>query len=247
MMHKTRNAGWVLVIFLVLTAFVSADAEQKSAVARNYQFSIDWTTTHSAQWLTNLKQFAGKPDVHGLEIGCFEGRTSIWFLEHVATHPSARITCIDVFTGPIEKRFDHNIRVAGVSEKVTKLKGYSQDLLRTLEYESFDFVYIDGCHRASCVLTDSVLVWDLVKPEGVIIFDDYLLNAGKPKTERPKVAIDAFIAVYQDRIEVKEKGLQVIVDKKSVRSEKGLVGSPVVHTPEWEKQYERKKKKQGQQ
>jgi predicted O-methyltransferase YrrM len=167
-------------------------------------------------------------------------------LENIASHPTGRMTCIDVFTEAIEKRFDHNLRVAGLDGKVTKLKGYSQDVLRTLEYDSYDFVYIDGCHRASCVLTDSVLVWDLVKQGGVIIFDDYLHNTGKPATERPKVAIDAFIAVYRDRIDLKSKGFQVIVEKKSARSEKGLVGSPVVHTPEWEKDYERSKKKRGQ-
>ena len=152
-----RNRGWAIPIFLVSAALAWACAKEETPEAGRYQFSTDWTTTHSELWLTHLERFNGKPDVHGLEIGCFEGRTSIWFLEHIANHPTARMTCIDVFTEPIEKRFDHNLRVAGLSDKVTKLKGYSQDVLRTLDYDRFDFVYIDGCHRASCVLTDAVL------------------------------------------------------------------------------------------
>ena len=82
-----------------------------------------------------------------------------------------------------------------------------------------------------------------MKPGGTIIFDDYLLNPDKPPTERPKVAIDAFIAAYRDRITLKSKKLQVIVEKKSARSEKSLVGSPIVHTPEWEKRHERNMRK----
>lgn len=233
-------------LFLALAGLASACGNEESAEPGGYEFSTDWTSAHAEQWSKSLAKFKGKPDVEGLEIGCFEGRTSIWLLENIATDPTAGMTCIDVFTEPMEKRFDHNIRVAGFTDKITKLKGYSQDVLRTLDYDSFDFVYIDGCHRASCVLSDAVMAWDLLKPGGIIIFDDYLLNLKDPPTERPKIAIDAFLANYQDRLDVLSKEYQVIVEKTSPRSNKSLVGEPVVQSPEWEKKYQesaaRKKK-----
>ncbi len=36
----------------------------------------------------------------------------------------------------------------------------------------YDFVYVDGSHRASDVLTDAVLAWPLLKAGGLLIFDD---------------------------------------------------------------------------
>jgi len=38
---------------------------------------------------------------------------------------------------------------------------------------NYDIVYIDGSHVANDVLQDAVLVWQLVKVGGFMIFDDY--------------------------------------------------------------------------
>jgi predicted O-methyltransferase YrrM len=232
----------VLLAFSVPSPFLGPSKAEKSG----YEFSTDWTTTYSKLWLTHLESLVGRADIRGLEIGCFEGRSTIWFLENIAQHATASMTCIDVFTDSIEKRFDHNIKLSGHADRVTKLKGFSQDMLRGLDYESFDFVYIDGCHTASCVLTDSVLSWDLLKPGGFIIFDDYLW---KPRpdadpTERPMLAIDSFVKVFANQLEVKAKGFQLIVEKTIQRNEETLVGKPIVHTDEWENKYELKRTKQ---
>lgn len=230
-----------LALGLLLVALAPAPpaaADRAAEAEAGYRFSTDWTGPHTSVWLRHLARFMGKPDVHGLEIGCFEGRSSIWFLERITTHPTSTMSCIDVFTPAIEERFDHNVRVAGVSDRMRKYKGYSQDVLRTLEYGKYDFIYIDGCHLASCVLTDAVLSWDLLKPDGMIIFDDYLWNLEKAQTERPKVAIDAFITAWANHIRIRERGHQVIVEKLRPRSEEELVGSPVVHSEEWEEKYE---------
>jgi predicted O-methyltransferase YrrM len=230
-------------VVATVAAASPATTEAEVSEEAGYEFSADWTTPHTPHWLRHLARFIGKPGVHGVEIGCFEGRSSIWFLERIANHPSARMTCIDVFTDAIEQRFDHNLRVAGLGDRMIKRKGYSQDVLRTLEPESYDFVYIDGCHLASCVLTDAVLAWDLLKPGGMIVFDDYLWQLQEPPTQRPKLAIDAFLAIFRDRIRVRLKEHQVIVEKKGERTKASLVGTPVVHGEEWEEEYEQQQKK----
>jgi predicted O-methyltransferase YrrM len=222
-----------LVIIIVLTASSTAAAQQKAAGESGYKFTADFTKRWAGSWIKHLQGFAGQPDVHGLEIGCFEGRSTIWFLENVLTHPTSHMTSIDVFTEDMEERFDHNIEVSGLSGKVTKLKGYSQDVLRTLEYNSVDFAYIDGCHLASCVLTDAVLTWDLLKTGGVMIFDDYLWRKERPPIERPELAIDAFLEIFSDRYRLKHSAYQVIIEKTQGRSRKGLVGNPVVHSERW--------------
>jgi predicted O-methyltransferase YrrM len=237
---------WKSAIATAASALLAASsgAEPRSPENGEYRFSADWTRPHRVDWVSGLAPFIGKPDVRGLEVGCFEGRSTLWFLEKIASHESSSVTCIDVFTPAIEERFDHNIRVSGLGHKVSKRKGYSQDVLRTLEPESFDFAYIDGCHLASCVLTDAVLIWDLLKPDGVLIFDDYLWDLDKPITERPKAAIDAFLIIFQHQLEVKKRATQVIVRKVADRSDETLVGEPVVHSPEWEDAYEEKRSAQ---
>lgn len=61
-------------------------------------------------------------------------------------------------------------------EKIDLKKGLSQDLLRTMD-GPWDFVYIDGDHRAEAVRTD----WDLVKDKwtSFCLFDDYHLPTKK--------------------------------------------------------------------
>ncbi|HKJ25756.1 MAG TPA: class I SAM-dependent methyltransferase [Myxococcota bacterium] len=241
--HRASALVAVLGLALVAAPFAASATEPESGDAPDYHFSTDWTGPHTGLWLRHLARFMGKPDVHGLEVGCFEGRSTIWFLERIANGEGSTMDCIDVFTPAIEERFDHNIAVAGFGDRMRKHKGYSQDVLRTLDVESFDFIYIDGCHLASCVLTDAVLSWDLLKPGGMIIFDDYLWNLEKAAFERPKVAIDAFLTAFQPQLRVRERGHQVIIEKLEPRSDEDLVGSPVVHSEEWESEYEKHQEK----
>jgi predicted O-methyltransferase YrrM len=217
-------------VVLASTCFsVAAGAGEETAATPDYSFHFDWTSSNEKIWRRHLAGLVGKPGVQGLEIGCFEGRSTIWFAENILTAPTAHMTCIDVFSGNMEERFDHNIAVSPVPQKVTKLKGYSQDVLRGLEYDTYDFIYIDGCHLASCVLTDIVMAWDLLKPGAMIIFDDYRWNPKLPPSKRPKIAIDAFVAAFGDRVSaVADERNQLVVRKTAGRSEKALVGNPIV-------------------
>lgn len=181
-----------------------------------YEFTTDWVTPHANIWTEQLKHLKGKPNVHALEIGSFEGRSAIWFLENILIHPTSSITCVDIFDEKAyEDKFDRNIQASGLANKVKKIKGSSQKVLRELEWNSYDFVYIDGSHIAKDVLVDAVLSWDLLKVGGIIIFDDYQWNVDRyPPWRRPKIAIDAFLQVLGPYIEVSHKEYQVVVRKK---------------------------------
>ena len=227
---RTRILALALVASLALLLIApSALPEESPNEKAGYRYSVDWTTVNTARWQKHLGSLVGRADARGLEIGCFEGRSTLWFLENVLTHPDARMVCVDVFTDEIEANFDHNVKHAGQQERVIKYKGYSQDALRALEYDSYDFIYIDGCHLASCVLTDAVLSWDLLERGGFLIFDDYLFNIDGPPSKRPKFAIDAFLEAFADQVHVHELGFQVVVEKKVGRGDDELVGKPIVH------------------
>ncbi|MEI6631273.1 MAG: class I SAM-dependent methyltransferase, partial [bacterium] len=197
--------------------FALADrARADAADQKKYNFSQDWTSDRVEIWRGPLQRFRGKPGIQYLEIGAFEGRATIWMLENVFTHPTARVTCIDIFPHDTRKILLSNLAISGFTNKAKVITGKSQIALKTLAPDSFDVIYIDGPHVARDVLVDAVLSWQLLKKDGLLIFDDYLYDAGTfPDELRAQVAIDAFITAYRNNLEVVVRNDLVIVRKKS--------------------------------
>jgi predicted O-methyltransferase YrrM len=188
---------------------------EENEYAKKYQFTSDVFSSKIPLWEKVLKSFKGKPNIHYLEIGVFEGKSAFWMLENILTHSTSRLTCIDIFPKQIEERFYANLKKSGFKDKVTVIKGMSQKALKRLSENSFDIIYIDGGHTADNVLSDAVLSWPLLKEEGIMIFDDYLLNPkGDSPHMKPKIAVDAFITVYINHIEIIHRAYQVVLKKR---------------------------------
>jgi predicted O-methyltransferase YrrM len=164
---------------------------------------------------------AGKPNLRFLEIGCFEGMTTVWLLENILTHPSSTITVVDTFRGSPEfeaigvdgeSRIRFEANVAPWREKVVVEEGRSADALRRLD-GTFDFVYVDGSHAAFDVLTDATLTWPLLRRGAMMVFDDYNWGEGLPGCDRPRQAIDGFCHALTGLAEVRYADLQLVVEK----------------------------------
>jgi predicted O-methyltransferase YrrM len=189
------------------------------------EFRYDWFTGNIAGLTTLLERFKGKEHVRALEVGCFEGRSTIWFVENILTGPGSRIVCIDHFEGSedhkhfnvdvtgTEELFIRNISQADYWGRVTLLKDHSVNVLRKIHKNDFDFVYLDGDHRSQGVLEDAVLSWRLLKPGGILIFDDYLWNNMPDPLDNPGPGIDAFLAVYKGKFKELMRGYQVAIEK----------------------------------
>jgi len=187
------------ILAVALAALVGASASAEP----DYEYTTDWVSDDAKVWIKYLEPLVGKPGVRGLEVGSYEGRSAIWFLDNVLTADDAKMVCVDVFLdAPIEARFDANIEASGRAAKVRKIKGDSKFVLRRMKPFSYDFIYIDGCHAASCILADAVLSWLILKPGGVLIFDDYGEFSTWRVSSRPKTAIDAFVQIFADQLEV---------------------------------------------
>lgn len=177
-------------------------------------YSTDWVTGKTGNWLRVLGNLRKKPNARGLEIGSFEGRSAVWFAQNILTGKGATMTCIDIFGDRLHNYFDHNVAVTGVKDRVVKLTGKSNLLLRTLPVDQFDFIYVDGSHIPVDTLTDIVLSWDLLKIGGVLIVDDYTYSS---PSENPKIACDAFLEIYKPMITDVEVATQLIARKAKQR------------------------------
>jgi hypothetical protein len=99
---------------------------------------------------------------------------------------------------------------------VTKLIGLSQVVLRTLPPSSFHFAYVDASHRVGDVLQDAVLVWGLLQPGGIAIFDDYDLVEDAAlglQARAPRLALDPFVAILGSSAEVLRRDWQLVLRK----------------------------------
>ena len=187
---------------------------RKLALEQGYAFTSDYTSYNTSNWTRVFEEYRARPGVRMLEIGSYEGRSAVWFLENILTDPSASIVCLDFFTSvPLYMRFDHNIRISGQGERVTRLKGHSAAVVSTLPLDHFDIIYVDGSHRAADVLMDAILSWYRIKPGGILLFDDYLWAPGTPAIERPQMAIDLFLELFHGRYELLLKSYQVAIRK----------------------------------
>ena len=165
-----------------------------------------------------------------LEIGSFEGASVCWVLENMPSVKTA--VCIDTWEGgaehkevgedmvSVETRFDANVALAGdrseTQVELIKLKCRSIEALGRLISEGysgqFDFIYIDGSHIASDVLTDLVQAFELLKLGGLIVADDYLWDPqvsidGRSFTQlnpndSPKIAVDAFSNIFRSNLQI---------------------------------------------
>jgi hypothetical protein len=204
---------WIVLFIFFLSMPGVSNAETNDKADGNYTFTTDWFTYHIPNWTRILKDMKGKPDLTYLEIGTWEGRSFFWVLDNILTHPSSKAIGIDTFDGDVEQRFRDNIRHSGQASKITVIKGASQQKLRELDLNSVDLIYIDGDHRSREVLMDAILSWDLLKENGILIFDDYKWFFDFPMEMRPEFAIDVFLTLFQNELQVLINDYQLIVRK----------------------------------
>lgn len=192
-----------------------------------YKFTVDWFSNNIPYWEQLLPHLKGI-ECHFLEVGCYEGKATTWMLDNILLHSKSTIDVVDTFQGSdwelgmsrkggghseAYNNFTHNIEPH--KDKVNIHIGKSCDILKTLS-GPYDFIYIDGSHRAPDVMTDAVLCHTLLKSGGVMIFDDYLWSdvTNTAPDNSPKLAIDCFYNIFVGSYDVVYHGYQVGLKKK---------------------------------
>lgn len=197
----------------------------------DYKFTQDWFHWAPEVWKQLIPMLPGEPGSREfLEIGSFEGRSAVWIVENMM-HDGDILGCIDTWEGgeehgdedmgTVEARFDHNIAIlrAKYPERfIDQYKDTSRvalaEIMQGGRSPTFEFIYIDGSHIAKDVLTDACMAWPLLKPGGLMVFDDYLWGDPRDVLHRPKIAIDTFTTIFAEEIDIVHVGYQLIIRKK---------------------------------
>jgi hypothetical protein len=211
---KTWRAQLTLILCLLLNivpapCWANGAGSSIEHYRKPYTFTENWFTHKTASWSEILKEFKGKPDVNYLEIGTFEGRSALWVLENIATHPTAKLTIVDAFQEDTLRTFTSNINLSGEASKFKIISGYSTEKIKDVPSNSIDFAYIDGSGKGIVMMSDLVNTWNSLKPNGIIIFSRYELDSElrralelQPADPGPVEAIDAFLKLYRPYIKV---------------------------------------------
>jgi len=197
-----------------------------------YKFNPDLDFWEASHWMNFWKiqdMFQGKDNLEFLEIGTYEGKTTVWLINNVLTGAGCKISTIDAEEHP---NTPHNLKKH--SDMVYFYMGQSHLVLPTLYHRqgsSYDFIYVDGDHHASSMLEDIVMSWRLLKVGGILLMDDYEMEAKDPwfyimhkeflehprvNFVHPRCAIDAFLSLYRGQYELVfdnyQKGVRKLID-----------------------------------
>ena len=171
-----------------------------------------------------LKHFKDKKCT-GLEIGCFEGKSTNWLFENILSHPDSKLHVIDTFEGGkehIKLKLDnlHSRYLSNVEQYLPKIytwRDRSIDVLKKILYK-FDFIIIDGSHQAKNVIVDLVLGFHQLNSGGIMFMDDYTWCLNNPERrieDIPKTAIDLFLSTFRHEYKLIHLSLRTICIQKN--------------------------------
>jgi len=193
-------------------------------------FTTDWFSINIPNWSVILADLKNKPNINGLEIGVFQGRSVCWLLEKIFTHETAKLDAVDTFSGNIEHLDMNGVKdelgslystfVANTAEYGDKLSIYKMPSQRFLtcfsQQNIYDFIYVDGDHHSWACLEDMVLSWPKLKNGGIMIIDDYGGgNEDTPKYELVRHGVNSFLNAYESRYKILDIAYQIILQKIS--------------------------------
>ncbi len=186
----------------------------------------DWFSANIPIWERVLVPYFKDKPINAIELGSFEGRASSWLLDNVLTHKESTIDCVDLWPEEskmllagkavkmpwkeIRANCEYNLSLHGEKARI-----HEEDSATYLKYRTkkTDLIYIDAGHKTHEVLVDVVLAHLLLRPGGIIIFDDYLWAQLESHPDTAKPAIDAFIECFARMYQLRSIGYQVILQK----------------------------------
>ncbi len=179
----------------------------------------------SKKWFTNnlyfiKKNLANTKIKNLLEIGSYEGRSALFFLD---LFKITKISCVDTWSGSdehkdinfhaIENNFDLNTKSFKEKKTLLKFKMTSDEFFKQNK-NKFDFIYVDGDHAKDQVYKDLINSWSILNSNGFLLIDDYMWWYFKDLKKNPASAVNSFINKYFDQVRKIVIWHQVLLQKK---------------------------------
>ena len=157
-----------------------------------------------------------------VEIGSFEGMGSILIHNLLCKNKDSILYCIDPFDDEYVKgnnnmafwnnackgqyyKFKHNTQNY---LKLIEMRGISDIMIPKLDDNSIDFCYIDGDHSPDQVYKDIIYMFEKMKNNSIVLFDDYLWEMNGIVT---KPGIDKFLIEYKGQYEILLQNYQLAI------------------------------------
>lgn len=187
-----------------------------------YLFSNQDSYRGRSKKIIEVAEFFKKKNLDILEIGVYCGQTTVnlgSFFKKIKTN--IQITCVDPFcnlvvkddkqniyssyfyknlkNNKIESLFDSNISFAELNRVVNKKKTFSINFFNRNK-KKYDIIVIDGSHYFDDVNLDIKEAKKILNEGGVLIIDDYELEASKISFEELNQKVNTDEALYNDKI-----------------------------------------------
>lgn len=179
----------------------------------------NWSNVHHNHWQAIFDKYLTQPKLQMLEIGCFEGRSTMWFADKLKENPKSVLHCVDSWAGGeevvrsklnfnmgvVRENFYSNVEEHPHCDQIYTHEHSSEIFLCTQMprfYRFFNFIYLDGSHTQKDTLIDMVMCVCVLDTGGVLIVDDYLNNmATNNPLLRPKDAVDFVVKSFGNEVE----------------------------------------------
>lgn len=185
----------------------------------NYKYSQNWFLCSEIK--RGLFQFLNKNNQNKiLEIGCFEGLSSVFFADNFLDNSNSSLTCVDPFLtinnndhkqfleNNEEMNFDYNISICKNSDKITIHK-ITSDIFFENNNQTYNFIYIDGSHEPEFIKRDMENSFNILEKNGIMWMDDY----GGGDGIQIKNTMNAFLQKYNGQYELIHQEYQLAIKK----------------------------------
>jgi len=223
------GTSFVLVRKFVINYFKTLDTNN-DFIKKIYKFSNfdfpDWFSGKIPIFFHCLNKHQFSSQINLLEIGSFEGRSSLFFLNYFKNKASIKniyLTCVDTWGGSnellhkkidfnvVEKNFDKNI--GNFNQNIKKHKCTSYEFFKSKNPQKYDLIFIDGSHEFEDVLADAEASFKHIKKNGFIIFDDFNWFYYKDEKQNPAHAINVFLSDKINEFIIVYVGMVLIIKK----------------------------------
>jgi|UniRef100_A0A6C0LWG4 predicted O-methyltransferase YrrM len=192
-----------------------------------YLYTQNWfLVSELKKNLNKLNKFVDRTnDINILEIGSYEGLSSVFFADNFLEREMSSLTCVDPFLrisnndhaeylkNNQEKNFDINITRCDNSEKIKVFKITSDEFFAN-NRKKFNLIYIDGCHEPEFISRDIENGFKCLEENGIMWMNDYGKSIIAVKKEMNK-----FLIKHRGEYETIHQGYQLAIQKNKIEKE----------------------------